>query len=372
MKLQVTRKRVDDLYRTPIVQQTSFWSYVKRNQGVESRAFDFEAPNRELYLDVGGYCSTRADLVMFLQYLNRTDCIAYIPYGPEIEPSEENQGAFLEELSEILRSYVPRDCITLRYDLNWRSHWCKQGDYDPDGEWIGVPDKRYQEFQLNYNTVNHNLVKNNTDILPANTIILDLNRSEEEILAQMRPKTRYNIGLAHRHGITVKQLGPRQIDVWYNLYVETAHRNGLYVNDLLSFESVFTAKMERADLPVQVKMLAAYKGSRPLAAMFMLISSNRATYLYGASSTSERNLMPTYVLQWEAIRLAKAAGCTEYDMFGVSPTAEPSHPMYGLYKFKRGFGGELFHQMGCWDYPLRRDEYSLLQSSEMHSQGYYV
>ena len=62
--------------------------------------------------------------------------------------------------------------------------------------------------------------------------------------------------------------------------------------------------------------------------------------------------MPTYALQWEAIRRAKAAGCLEYDMFGVAPQTDPTHPMYGLWKFKHGFGGEIFHQLGCWDYPL--------------------
>jgi len=373
MKIEVEPKRTDDLYCTPIIQQTSFWSKVKHKQGVESRAFEFKAPNRELYVGVGGYSCTRADLAIFLQYLGRRDCVAYVPYGPEIEPSEENQGLFLEELSEILRSYVPRECIALRYDLNWRSHWCEQSDYASDGSWLGLPDKRYQEYQLNFNTVRGNLVKCNTDILPSNTIILPLDGTEEEILARMKPKTRYNIGLAERHEIRVRQLGFGDLAVWYSLYLETAERNGLYINDMGYFSSVLKAKMEASEGDdVQVRLLAAYSGSTPLAAMFLVLSSNRATYLYGASSSSGRNLMPTYALQWAAIRYARAAGCTEYDFFGISPVADPSHPMYGLYKFKRGFGGEVYHQMGCWDYPLVEDKYALLQASEMNLQGYYA
>ncbi|MEG2332885.1 MAG: peptidoglycan bridge formation glycyltransferase FemA/FemB family protein, partial [Bacteroides sp.] len=62
---------------------------------------------------------------------------------------------------------------------------------------------------------------------------------------------------------------------------------------------------------------------------------------------------------------------TEYDMFGIAPSADPSHPMYGLYKFKQGFGGNIFHQMGCWDYPLIEDKYSMFQASEMRNRGYY-
>lgn len=79
---------------------------------------------------------------MFFQQLNSEDYIAYIPYGPEIEPSEANQGEFLEELSEELRSFLPKNCIAMRYDLNWESHWCKQEDFDSDGNWIGAAEKR--------------------------------------------------------------------------------------------------------------------------------------------------------------------------------------------------------------------------------------
>jgi lipid II:glycine glycyltransferase (peptidoglycan interpeptide bridge formation enzyme) len=82
--------------------------------------------------------------------------------------------------------------------------------------------------------------------------------------------------------------------------------------------------------------------------------------------------MATYALQWEAIRTLKDAGCTEYDMFGVSPSPDPSHPMYGLYRFKSGFGGRLFHRMGCWDYPLDEDAYKVFSSGEMKAQGYHV
>lgn len=372
MTIEIEKKATADLYSTPVIQQTSFWSHVKLRQGIESSAFDFKAPNRDLYVNVGGYSQTRADFALFLQYLNRNDCIAYLPYGPEVEPSEENQGGFLEELSEIMRSYLPKGCIAIRYDLNWQSHWCKPSDFDASGRWLGVPDKCYQEYQMNFDTINHNLVKANTDILPANTVIVDLRSSEQEILSNMKPKTRYNIGLSERHGIRVVELGMDQLDVWYRLYIETAERNGLFVNDISCFESIIGAMIDESAESVRVQLLAAMDGNEPLAAMFLVISSHRATYLYGASSSSHRNLMPTYALQWAAIKSARASGCSQYDMFGIAPQADPSHPMYGLYKFKSGFGGEMFHQMGCWDYPLNKEQYALLQASEMNAQGYYI
>lgn len=82
--------------------------------------------------------------------------------------------------------------------------------------------------------------------------------------------------------------------------------------------------------------------------------------------------MATYALQWEAIRRSKMKGCTEYDMFGVAPRPDPSHPLYGLYRFKTGFGGKIFHRMGCWDYPLDPKAYQAYQTSEMQSHGYHL
>lgn len=372
MTLTIEPKETNDLYTTPIIQQTTFWSKVKEQQGINSHAFDFKIRNSELYLNVGGYSCTQADFIMFLQYVNNEDYIAYFPYGPEVEPSEELQGVFLEELSETLRSHLSANCIALRYDLNWRSHWNSKDQTSMNNSWYELPNKQYQEFKLNYGTQNWNLKKSNNNILPANTIVIDLTGSETSILARMKSKTRYNINLSLRKGIEVRQLGIDGLDVWYKLYCETAHRNQLYANDLNYFKSVFIPKLENQDPNVDVKLLVAYAENEPLAAMFLVLSSHRATYLYGASASHSRHLMPTYALQWKAIQIAKAYNCTEYDMFGIAPHADPSHPMYGLYKFKQGFGGDIYHQLGCWDYPLNNQKYALFQAHEMKAQGYYL
>ena len=148
MQLTVEPKDVSDAYSTPIVQQTSFWSRVKANLGMRSKAFEFSVRNSDLYTDVGGWSRTNADLLMFAQYCSSDEYVAYLPYGPEIEPSEENQGRFLEELSECLRSYLPKGCLAIRYDLNWQSHWCKEGDFDAEGNWRGCPRKEFQEMHM--------------------------------------------------------------------------------------------------------------------------------------------------------------------------------------------------------------------------------
>lgn len=371
MDLKLEPKNIFDAYSTPIVQQTSFWSLVKEKLGLQSCAFEYSVRNKDLYQGVGGFSRTNADFIMFYQYLNREDFVAYVPYGPEVEPSEDNQGRFLEELSEMLKSHLPKNCIAIRYDLNWESHWCKEEDFDAEGNWTGVPQKEFQQLKLNFGTCNGNLWKANSNILPANTIVVDLSPEESEILKRMKPKTRYNIRLALRKGVEVRATGIEGLDEWYQLYTETALRNGLYINDISYFQSMFADKMSCTDKEVSVHLLVAYHDNTPLAAMFLVLSSHRATYLYGASSSNGRNLMPTYALQWKAMQLAKAHRCKEYDMFGISPNPDPSHPMYGLYKFKQGFGGEIFHQLGCWDYPIDLQKYNYFTACEMSMQGYY-
>lgn len=124
--------------------------------------------------------------------------------------------------------------------------------------------------------------------------------------------------------------------------------------------------------PADVLLLIAEAGTKPLAALFLVISGNRGTYLYGASSGSNRNLMATYALKWKAMSIALGRGCIQYDFFGVSPKEDPSHPMCGQYRFKTGFGGILYRSMGCWDYPLDHKVYSFFTASEMNHHGYHL
>ena len=82
--------------------------------------------------------------------------------------------------------------------------------------------------------------------------------------------------------------------------------------------------------------------------------------------------MASYALQWEAIRIARQSGCREYDMFGTAPNSNTGHPMYGLYRFKSGFGGHMFHRMGCWDYPLNKAKYNTFRAQELNFSMFYT
>ncbi|MFD1768744.1 lipid II:glycine glycyltransferase FemX [Sphingobacterium suaedae] len=373
MIADVAEKQSKEIYSTSIVQQTAYWSKVKSLQGVDSKAFDFKVKYTDLLAGSMDNTYVIGDLLVILQMLDSEHCLAYVPYGPEIEPSAENQGYFLEQLSESLRTFLPANCILIRYDLSWESQWAKEGDcYDIHGNWIGLPDRKIQEIRLNFNTENWALRKANTDILPSNTIFMDLRQNNDDLLGAMKSKTRYNIHLANRKGVVVRALGLESLETWYTLYRETALRNNFVLHDIQYFRIVLTARANNTASPADVYLLVAEVDDKPLAAMFLVISAHRATYLYGASASTDRNYMATYALQWRAMQFAKENGCAEYDFFGIAPHADPAHPLYGLYRFKSGFGGHVYRRMGCWDYPLHQQKYNYYSSMEFKNQAYHL
>jgi lipid II:glycine glycyltransferase (peptidoglycan interpeptide bridge formation enzyme) len=366
-------KEIEEVFRTPIIQQTAFWSRVKQQLGVYSMAVNIRIRKSDIVSGASPHEYIMADMLVLLQQLSNEYSIAYVPYGPEIDPGMENRGAFLEEISEQMRSFLPSGCIMIRYDLAWESFWAMDQEYyDANGYWLGPPSHSSQEFRFNFGTQFWNLKKAGSNMLPSNTVFVDLKKDENSLLNKMKVKTRYNIGLSERKGVTVRSVGMEQFDVWYNLYAQTAARNSFYLHNADYFRVVLTARANNTQSPADVLLLVAEMDNMPLAAMFLVISGNRATYLYGASSDNYKNCMATYALQWKAIQLAKEKNCTEYDLFGVAPKPEPAHPMYGLYRFKTGFGGELYHGMGCWDYPLQEEAYRYYSSVEMKSQGYHL
>lgn len=373
MLTDIYKKNIAELYKTPIVQQTAFWSMVKNRLGTNTLAVNFKSKSSNLYHNASSDSVIDSDLLVLVQQINDSDCIAYVPYGPELEPDFEYQGKFLEELSESIRSYLPLNCIMVRYDLCWESYWANSDNYfDSYGNWLGEPEVFAQEIRFNCNTFNRNFRKPSTNILPTNTIYLDLKPTVQFILGNMKPKTRYNINLSYKKGVTVRRADISNIDVWYKLYTETANRNRIFLNDMRYFEALLTARADNTNSPAEVILLIAELESVPLAAMFLIISGKRGSYLYGASSNYNRNYMATYALQWEAMQIAKQKGCLEYDMFGIAPNPNPSHPLHGLYKFKIGFGGNIYHSLGCWDYPFIEEKYDSFRNLEMVKQGYHI
>ncbi len=181
-------------------------------------------------------------------------------------------------------------------------------------------------------------------IQPKRTIVVDISGSEEDILGRMKQKCRYNIRLAEKKGVTVRAWS--DINGFHDLMKLTGGRDGFGVHSLDYYDRVFKLFHPAG----MAEMLVAEFDGKPLAALMVFSRGKRAWYLYGASSDEERNRMPAYLLQWEAMRWAKAKGADEYDLWGVPDEDESTlesqfesrqDGLWGVYRFKRGFGGKI-------------------------------
>jgi lipid II:glycine glycyltransferase (peptidoglycan interpeptide bridge formation enzyme) len=172
-------------------------------------------------------------------------------------------------------------------------------------------------------------------VQPEATLIVDLRPDHKEILAHMKPKGRYNIALAERHDLHVAE--SRDIDGFYSILQSTAGRDHFALHP----KSQYKAFLEV--LPGSFLLLSGTPGEaqKPIAGLLGVTWGNTGYYYYGASLHAYRALMAPYVLQWAAMRLCKARGCTQYDLLGVAPPdAGEGHPWRGITSFKEKFGGE--------------------------------
>lgn len=304
--------------------QSGFWGSFKARFGWNARAFT---------VDWRG--DFRTPLLVIRRRLAPGASFAYVPWGPELPPGFSADDGVrtdaLREIAESLRSQLPPDTLFVRFD----PPWANQG---PDA----CPPIIHAPF-----------IRAGADIQAPNTVVVNLDADEDAILAAMKPKWRYNIRLAERKGVVVRRLDAAGIDVFYQLFVETAARDGIAVHGIEYYRTLFSHAAEYSDTTPRLHLYVAEAAGNPLASIIVLMRKDEATYLYGASSDRNRALMPAYALQWNAMRDAKSAGCLRYDLFGIAPTDDPAHPMAGLYRFKTGFGGCLLKRSGSWDYVYR-------------------
>ncbi|MCB0033148.1 MAG: peptidoglycan bridge formation glycyltransferase FemA/FemB family protein [Anaerolineales bacterium] len=188
-----------------------------------------------------------------------------------------------------------------------------------------------------------------------NTVTMDITRPEEELLADMKSKTRYNIRLAGRKDVVVREGTPTDFDMIYAMYAETAARDGFIIRPRAYYLDGWQALYD-ADLAMP--LIAEFEGT-PLGAVVIVKFNQKAIYMYGASTDLERNRMPNYLLQWEAIRWAKAHGCSLYDFWGAPDEFEETDSMWGVWRFKKGFNGQVARHIGAWDYAARPWLYKL-------------
>jgi lipid II:glycine glycyltransferase (peptidoglycan interpeptide bridge formation enzyme) len=185
----------------------------------------------------------------------------------------------------------------------------------------------------------------------------------------MKSKWRYNIRLGGKK-LVIKRADEAGIETFYELFRETAARDGIALHGIQYYKKLFALAADYAKMnnpPAQKPDLRLYLAeyeNKAIAGIITLFFGDTGTYLYGASSNQYRNMMAPYALQWQAMQDAKNAGCKEYDLFGIPPDDNPAHPMAGLYRFKTGFGGLIIHRPGSFDYPYKPFIYVLFRFAE--------
>ena len=191
-----------------------------------------------------------------------------------------------------------------------------------------------------------------------NTVLIDLNPSEEEIIARMKQKTRYNIRLAEKKGVVLRVGILEDLPMLYKMYAETSLRDGFVIRDEGYYQTVWELFMSgeqsqivnhKSSMPFTEPLIAEVD-SEPVAAIFVFYFAGRAYYVYGMSRDIHREKMPTYLLQWEAMKRAKAKGCSVYDLWGAPDVFDESDSMWGVYRFKEGLGGKVVRTLGAWDF----------------------
>ncbi len=186
-----------------------------------------------------------------------------------------------------------------------------------------------------------------------NTVVIDLNPGPEALLAGMKSKWRYNIRLSKRKGVTVRTGTPAEIDTFYQIYAETASRDGFLIRPKDYYRDVWQLFLQSG----QAEMLLASVEDELVAGLILFVFGPTAWYLYGASTGHRRECMPNHALQWAAICRAKERGCTRYDMWGAPSTFDETDALWGVYRFKQGFGGQVVQGLGAFDYPVNRSLY---------------
>jgi len=184
-------------------------------------------------------------------------------------------------------------------------------------------------------------------VQPVNTLILNLEKSETGLLAQMHHKTRYNIRLSERKGVTIRTADNNQSDIdrFYEMLAATSKRNKIKIFPKKYYQQMLKLLFQNKMLEL---LIAEYKG-KPIAGIMVSFFGPEAAYLHGASLYQFRGLMAPHLLQWQAICRAKERGCQRYDFWGIMPQNQPRHKWAGITRFKKGFGGEEINYLGCLD-----------------------
>ncbi len=269
--------------------------------------------------------------------------IGYIPHGPLVDWDNE-------ELVQVLFGQIDRSIYQHRAGLLKIEPLLWQDD---------VSAETWQAY-----CSANDLICDTDSIQPPRTMLLDTSGSSDDIMASFRSKTRYNIRLAGRKDVTVREATSADMPAFNALMQTTGSRNDFGVHSPAYYQACYELFAERGDAVI---LLAEFEG-KPLAGVLLVKCGKQCVYLAGGSSNEERNRMPSYAVQWAAIEWAKAHGCTDYDLWGLPDEdadtleanfKERNDDLWGVYRFKRGFNGRVVRTVGCADKVYNKLVYKL-------------
>lgn len=273
--------------------------------------------------------------------------ILYAPKGPLMDWTDES---LCKRVLDDLQSFAKKEgAIFLKID--------------PDvvlgrGVPVGVDDVTENGGQaVRSDLKRRGWVESSDQIQFRNTVIVDLSAGEEDILMRMKQKTRYNIRLAEKKSVALRVGKLEDLGLLYKMYAETSVRDGFVIRDENYYMTVWKIFMKSAE-PSAVPLIAEVDGEA-VAAIFLFMFAGRGYYVYGMSRNAHREKMPTYLLQWAAMKHAKAHGCLTYDLWGAPDVFDESDSMWGVYRFKEGLGGDVVRTLGAYDFASSKFWYSM-------------
>ncbi len=253
--------------------------------------------------------------------------------------------------------YLPRSVFPSKAVLEFLQ------DYGKKNKIIFIKIEPYIEksqFPSASRRTNFQFLKSKHPLFPEWTQIIDLTKSEEELLKNMHSKTRYNIRLAEKKGVVVKEMSDdKGFEIFSKLYFKTCERQK-YFGHTKKYHQIIWNFLKK-DV---AHILIAFYNDIPLAAYELFYFGDRFYYPYGGSSTEYRNFMATNLIMWEAIKLGKKLGAKKYDMWGsLPPKYDLKNPWSGFTRFKEGYGGSFVHLVGSFDLvinPIYYQTYNIL------------
>lgn len=221
-----------------------------------------------------------------------------------------------------------------------------------------VPDMPEEQSEVVENLNKLGFVRAIKQVQPRATYLLDLTPDANDILMGFEEKTRYNIRLAEKKGVVVREeAGEKGVETFYRMYRQTAQRDQFLIHPLSYYQAVREILFQRG----LGTIFTAYFNNKPIACVVVFCFGSRVWYMYGASLAEHRNVMPNHLLHWHVINWAKEKNYKIYDLWGIPVDPKEGHPLWGVYRFKKGFQGKTVKFIGAYDFPYSPLFYNLFE-----------